>query len=342
VIKPVAIVTDFHAVSFTETSMDIAKVLRQKGIACTIYNIDATNIKEHNIIFNGNVFSLSISYVQRFLPEKNVIFYAITEGVPILDTMSRQLSQKVTYITPSLYAKQCLETVGLDCEEVIPHGIELNEKHDRRYYEYLKQTLPQPSKVEPSNVVLNISGNWRRKAIDKFLVACKTLEKVVPDVFAILHSGIGDINIVQLQNELMLHRFWFTNMWGILPKPKVYALYALCNYYCQPSEVEGFGLTYLEAFKFNKPVIAVDCPATNEIVKHGYTGLLMPVTGTDDIVWHDRHAIRLHHFEVDALIDAMVAFSDEKFRLRFSENIKKEKAKWEINKCYSRFINFLD
>ena len=256
--------------------------------------------------------------------------------------MSLKLSKKITYITPSLYTKQCLESAGLNCEGVIPHGIELNQKHDKRFYNYLKQSLPQPSKVEPSNIILNVSGNWKRKAIGKFLTAYKTVEKIVKDSFAILHSGIGETNIVALQNSLNLKRVWFTNMWGTLSKPKLAALYALCNYYCQPSMVEGFGLTYLEAFRFNKPVIGVDCPATNEIVKDGYTGLLIPITWTEDTVWQQRHAIRLHHFDIDDLIDAMIILSDEKTRHKFANHVQKEKKRWDMTKCYSKFLKYLD
>lgn len=340
--RSLAIVTNFKAVSFREVSLSITRVLKKKGINCKVYNFSVAKIPEHNVLFCGNVFHLSISYLQRFLPERNVLFYAITEGVPILDSMSHKLSKKITYITPSLYTKECLESAGLNCEAVIPHGIPLNQKYDKRFYNHLKQSLPQPSKVEPSNIILNVSGNWRRKAIDKFLLAYKTVEKIVKDSFAILHSGMGETNIVALQNDLQLKRIWFTNLWGNLPKQKLSALYALCNFYCQASMCEGFGLTFLEAFQFNKPVIGVDCPAVNEIVKDGYTGLLIPVTSTEEIVWQQRHAIRLHHFDIDNLIDSMIILSDENVRNKMAENIKKEKHRYDMQKTYANFLKYLD
>jgi len=256
--------------------------------------------------------------------------------------MSHKLSEKITYITPSLYTKQCLEQAGLYCDAVIKHGIRLNENYDKRFHDYIKQALPQPSKVELSNIMLCVAGNWRRKALDKLLIAYKTIEKITKDSFLILHSGIGDTNIVALQQMLELKRFWFTNMWGTLPPDKLPSLYALCNVYVQPSMVEGFGLTYLEAFQFNKPVIGVNCPATNEIVEDGYTGLLIPVTKTEDIVWQQRHAIRLHYFNIDDLIDAMMMMTDGKSRQTFSENIKKEKHRWDMNTLYKEFLKYLD
>ena len=334
--------TDFAAVSFREVALNIAKVLKQNGLTPTVYDLTAQKIRQKNIIFVGNIFSLSISYVQRFLPEHNLIFYAITEGTPILDNMSHKLSEKITYITPSQYTKQCLEQAGLNVEAVIPHGIDLNSQHDKNFLNRIKQGIPQPSKVEPSNIMLCVAGNWRRKALDKLLIAYKTIEKVTRDAFLILHSGIGETNIVHLQELLELKRMWFMNLWGVLSQPKLSSLYALTDIYVQPSLVEGFGLTYLEAFRWNKPVIGVDCPATNEIVKDGYTGILLPVTKTEDIVWQERHAIRLHYFDLDSLIDSMLLLCNQEVRAKMAKNIEKEKQKWDMNLHYKQFVRWLE
>jgi len=289
----------------------------------------------------GNVFSLTINYLQRFLPEKNVVFYAVTEGNPILDTVSLDAAQGMTFITPSTFAKECLQAVGLKVQGVIPHGVDPELKPDLQFTERIKTLIPHPSNVEPSNIMLCIAGNVQRKALDKLIVAYKTIQKIVKDSFLILHSGPGDTNVMALQQALDLKRFLFTNSWGLLDKHKIAALYELCNFYVQPSEVEGFGLTYLEAFAHGKPVIGVDCPNTNQIVKHGYTGLLVPVNRTEDIVWQQRHAIRLHHFDVDALIEAMLVMTDNNTRIKFSVNAKKEKANWNMKDIYPKFLKWM-
>lgn len=340
--NPLAIITDVLAVSFLEVSKTIAKVLKKKGVKVTIYNFNVSKIPERNILFVGNVFHLSISYCQRFLPERNLLFYAVTEGVPILDSLSTKIAKDITFITPSLYTKQCLEVAGLDCDAVIHHGIDMQQKYDRNFWAYIKRTLPNPSKAEPTTIYLDVSGNWQRKAIDKQLIAYKTIEHILKDSFLILHSGIGHTNIVALQQMLELRKFWFTNLWGTLNSAKLASLYALSDIYVQPSMCEGFGLTFLEAFRFNKPVIAVDCPATNEVVKNGKTGILIPVTETEDIVWQQRHAIRLHKFNIDDLIDAMLVLADPKTRETLSENIKKEKNYWQASKHYPKFIKYLE
>jgi len=256
--------------------------------------------------------------------------------------MSHKLSQNITYITPSQYTRQCVEQAGLKVAEVIAHGIDLNNEYDKNFYDRLKDGIPQPSKVEPSNIMLCVSGNWRRKALDKLLIAHKCVEKIMKDAFLILHSGIGETNIVHLQEMLELKRMWLTNLWGVLATTKLASLYKLADIYVQPSMVEGFGLTYLEAFRWNVPVIGVDCPATNEIVKDGHTGILLPVTKTEDIVWQERHAIRLHYFEIDSLIDAMILLCDQNVRAKISKNIEKEKQKWDMSIRYKAFLKYLD
>jgi len=338
--KSVAIISEPKAVSFWEISKQIAEVLDKEGCQTRVCSWETTKIPNQNIIFVGNVFSLTISHLQRFLPDKNVIFYAVTEGNPLLDSVSLEISEGITYITPSNYAKQCLEAVGLKCKTVIPHGISLKKTYDTAFAERLRRIIPSSEK-NPSQVMLCVAGNVQRKALDKLCVAYKIIQKVVKDSFLILHTGIGDFNIVALQTALDLKRFWFTNMWGVLDRIKLGSLFKICDFYVQPSLVEGFGLTYLEAFQYEKPVIGVNCPATNEIVRDQHTGLLIPTKRTEDTVWQQRHAIRLHHFDVDDLIDSMLIMTDENIRLRFAENAKKERHNWDMYKIYPRFLNYL-
>jgi len=202
--------------------------------------------------------------------------------------------------------------------------------------------IPQPSNVEPTNIMLCVAGNVMRKALDKLIVAYKTIQKIVKDSYLILHSGVGDTNVLGLQNALDLKRFLFTNSWGLLDRAKLGSLYRMCDFYVQPSLVEGFGLTYLEAFNYEKPVIGVNCPATNEIVKNEYTGLLLPVKRTEDTVWKQHHAIRLHHFDVDDLIDAMLVLCDRNIRTKMANNAKHERKKWDVQEVYPKFLKLME
>ena len=44
-----------------------------------------------------------------------------------------------------------------------------------------------------------------------------------------------------------------------------------------PSEAEGFGLVLIEAMAAGVPVVATDAPGIRDVVRHGVTGLLVPV-----------------------------------------------------------------
>jgi glycosyltransferase involved in cell wall biosynthesis len=50
--------------------------------------------------------------------------------------------------------------------------------------------------------------------------------------------------------------------------------YAACDIFCMPSTQESFGMVYLEAWSYGKPVIAAQLGVTEEIVEHGIDGLL--------------------------------------------------------------------
>lgn len=43
---------------------------------------------------------------------------------------------------------------------------------------------------------------------------------------------------------------------------------------CMPSSQESFGSVYVEAWKYNKPVIGGDAPAIQEVIEHGKNGLI--------------------------------------------------------------------
>lgn len=49
--------------------------------------------------------------------------------------------------------------------------------------------------------------------------------------------------------------------------------YAACDVFCLPSAHESFGIVYVEAWSYGKPVICGIAPASRELVENGVTGL---------------------------------------------------------------------
>ncbi|MBN8422526.1 MAG: glycosyltransferase family 4 protein [Verrucomicrobia bacterium] len=60
--------------------------------------------------------------------------------------------------------------------------------------------------------------------------------------------------------------------------------YAACDVFCLPSALESFGIVYVEAWSYGKPVICGTAPASRELVEHDVTG-----------VWADQQPQPLSH-----------------------------------------------
>ena len=67
-----------------------------------------------------------------------------------------------------------------------------------------------------------------------------------------------------------------TKFYGALPRAEVEAHYAAADIFVAPSKYESFGLIFIEAMCFGKPVVAYDVGGAAEIVTNEVDGLLAP------------------------------------------------------------------
>jgi glycosyltransferase involved in cell wall biosynthesis len=65
---------------------------------------------------------------------------------------------------------------------------------------------------------------------------------------------------------------------GFVSDEKREDLYAACDIFCLPSEAEAFGLVYVEAGSYGKPVVALDIPTLHELIGDAGRGLLASPT----------------------------------------------------------------
>ena len=66
------------------------------------------------------------------------------------------------------------------------------------------------------------------------------------------------------------------NMLGYVSNEMRRDLLAACAVFCMPSKMDSFGIAYVEAWYYQKPVIAADSWGVRELVRDGETGLLVP------------------------------------------------------------------
>jgi glycosyltransferase involved in cell wall biosynthesis len=128
--------------------------------------------------------------------------------------------------------------------------------------------------------ILFVGRLEKRKGIDILLSCipelCEKFDNIKFDI-------VGDDSIVMEENAT--YRKMFESRHSALCGSRVFfhgkvdddALkrhYASCDIFVAPSRFESFGLIYLEAMMFSKPVIGCDIGGIPEVVKSGETGLL--------------------------------------------------------------------
>jgi phosphatidyl-myo-inositol dimannoside synthase len=84
----------------------------------------------------------------------------------------------------------------------------------------------------------------------------------------------------------------FVHFTGRISDDALRSFYANCEMFVLPSTKEGFGLVYLEAMAYGKPVIASQQGASKELVLDGQTGFLVP--GDNEIILVDKISELIH------------------------------------------------
>jgi phosphatidyl-myo-inositol dimannoside synthase len=62
------------------------------------------------------------------------------------------------------------------------------------------------------------------------------------------------------------------------------ACYSSCDVFALPSTGEGFGLVFLEAMAFGKPVVGAAAGGVTDIIEHGQNGLLVPAGDLNGLI----------------------------------------------------------
>ena len=331
----VKIVTKTDWPSFMNVALQVRKALG--GYCdCTIY--DQTNAKPGgNILFIGTVFHETLNFLNRFLGRSNIVFYGTTEGHSFVDEASLSVAGKIKIVAVSNFVKQMLEEVGVPVAGVVHHGLDMDDRRvDSQFCRVLKK------KLKNRKMIFTASANHSRKGLDNLLCGYHLVEQEIQNTCLVLHSEPrGYYNMLKMAKDLKLKHLWLTNLFGKLRPSQLNVFYDLCSVYVQPSYSEGFGLPILEAFRFDKPVIAVDAPPFNEVIKHGKSGILVPLS---KITWSDFANLvlfKMHMYRAEDLAHAISGLMTNQQQVaKMQENIQKEKHNWSIHKLYPKLLDY--
>lgn len=135
--------------------------------------------------------------------------------------------------------------------------------------------------LEGKKILLTLARLVERKGQDKVIEALPRIKKEIPDVrYVICGKGSDEVRLRRIAVEKgVAGEVVFA---GFVPNEERGAFYDACDVYVMPSreipekgDIEGFGITYLEANAFGKPVIGGRSGGISEAVIDGVTGLLV-------------------------------------------------------------------
>jgi len=146
--------------------------------------------------------------------------------------------------------------------------------------------LPLPAGFPAGDILLTVgrlAAAERYKGTDSLIQALGQLRDAFPALRLVSVGGGDDLPRLQgLAKELgVSDRVHFLEG---LTRPEVAACYAHAEIFALPSSGEGFGLVFLEAMAFRKPVVAAAAAGALDVVRDEVNGVLVPPQDTASLV----------------------------------------------------------
>lgn len=149
--------------------------------------------------------------------------------------------------------------------------------------------------------VTRLAATEKLKGVDTVIHAMPTILRDVPDVYYyVVGDGDDRARLETLVAELGIQSC--VRFVGKKKDDELKTYYQESDVFVMPSRKEGFGIVFLEAMAFGKPVIGGNYGGTPDIIVDGETGFLV------------------EYGDVDALADRLIRLlQDEKLRKRMGE-----------------------
>lgn len=233
-------------------SFDVIEATSNRGVACGI-----SRLKKRPPIFTR----VSTTMKQAFAYEKTKPDLNFRLAAKLEEEQIKRSDFLVTH-TQS-HSKLVSKELSLENSKfkIIPHAISLNQSQN---------TVPKFNSTSASIRILFVGRLESRKGFDILVKAIPIVLKEQNDVhFDICGNG-------ELTNTSALKEFSQNiTFHGYKPREELEKLYQHTDIFVAPSRYESFGIIYLEAMKYGKPVIACNSGGTPEVVKDGETGILI-------------------------------------------------------------------
>ena len=236
-------------------------------IAAFKYLIKHTN--KDTIVFYGHINILPFA-ILLYLMRMNKKAYFIIHGIDVwlrFSFLKRLFLKKFNFLAVSNYTKKVFSeknNIDLNKTSIFPNCIDLKIKEG-----------PNPNLFDISKfnilTVTRLNPEEKYKGVDSLIKAIPFLLKEIPNIkLTIIGKGEDKGRLFEVAVKLnVLKQVDFK---GYVDDLEGY--YEHCNVFALPSNGEGFGIVYLEAMKYEKPVIAANSGGVTDVVLNNKTGML--------------------------------------------------------------------
>lgn len=221
-----------------------------------------------------SVHGLDVAYTQASHRKKHL-------AKKIVDNAERVISN-------SVFTKKLLQQYGLCDEDKVELVYPCANIKSTNVPEKIRDNLIKGNNLLGKKVILTVGRLIERKGQDKILEALPQVLLSCPDAFYIsVGHGPKKESLIEIAEKLGVSDnvcFYYDVMDYELP-----AFYTLADVFVMPcrelddGDIEGFGIVFLEAGMFCKPVIAGRSGGAVEAVEHGNNGLLVDPININEI-----------------------------------------------------------
>ncbi len=217
--------------------------------------------------------------MQRVSPHLKIVVMA--HGIEVWSTLSvsrrRALQRASLVLAPSSYTAEKLSKVqGVAQQKIWVVPWPLNPEFARMASE--PAALPLPHSFPQGRIVLTV-GRWaaseRYKGADDLIRAVALLKAKHRDLQMVAVGSGDDVpRLAELATSLgVADSVQFLHG---LTRPQIAACYSRADIFALPSTGEGFGLVFLEAMAFAKPIIGVATGGSTDLIQNCVNGMLIP------------------------------------------------------------------
>lgn len=155
---------------------------------------------------------------------------------------------------------------------VLPLFIRTSSSQTLVYQKEAMEMLKKKYQLKSKKIILFAGNKGYFKGAIHLLKTCRKLYKKTKNFCLV---SLGNSTSEWEKAKMPSDKLFLLDL-GYVHQREKELWFKLCDIYAMPSLSESFGLTYLEAWKQGKPVIAADIPPMKEIIKGNKGGILVP------------------------------------------------------------------